>query len=106
MNDVLNLVLALTAGLVLGSMFFGGLWWTIQKGLSSHRPALWFFGSLLVRTSLALAGFYFVFSGRWERLMACLLGFILARLIVSRLTSPRKAPLHSLPKEVRHAPGS
>ena len=26
----------------------GGLWWTV-KGVSSRRPALWFFGSLLVR---------------------------------------------------------
>jgi F1F0 ATPase subunit 2 len=48
------------AGVLLGAIFFGGLWWTVRKGVSSKRPALCFFGSLLLRTSIALAGFYFV----------------------------------------------
>ena len=60
MNETLSLVLALVTGVLLGAMFFGGLWWTVQKGVSSKRPALWFFGSLLLRTSIALAGFYFI----------------------------------------------
>ena len=60
MNEPLTLVLALVAGVVLGAIFFGGLWWTVRKGVSSKRPALWFFGSLLLRMSIALAGFYFV----------------------------------------------
>ena len=41
-----------------------------SQGVSSQRPALWFFGSLLLRTSIALAGFYFVSGGHWERLLA------------------------------------
>ena len=60
MNETLTLVLAWVAGVVLGAIFFGGLWWTVRKGVSSQRPALWFFGSLLLRMSIALAGFYFV----------------------------------------------
>jgi len=36
------LILALAAGLVLGAIFFGGLWWTVRKGVSSKYPALWF----------------------------------------------------------------
>ena len=86
MNETLTLVLAWVAGVVLGAMFFGGLWWTVRKGVSSKQPALWFFGSLLLRTSIALAGFYFVAGGHWERLLLCLLGFVMARLIVTRLT--------------------
>ena len=60
MNEFLTLALALAAGLLLGAFFFGGLWWTVRKGVSSQRPALWFFGSMLLRMSIALAGFYFV----------------------------------------------
>jgi F1F0 ATPase subunit 2 len=86
MNETLTLVLALVTGVLLGAMFFGGLWWTIQKGVSSQRPALWFFGSLLLRTSITLTGFYFIAGGHWERLLVCLLGFVIARLIVTRLT--------------------
>src|SRR5579864_8194595 len=83
MNETLILVLALVTGVLLGAMFFGGLWWTVRKGVSSKQPALWFLGSLLLRTSIAMAGFYFVARGHWERLLVCLLGFIMARLIVT-----------------------
>lgn len=104
MNEPLSLVLALLMGLLLGAMFFGGLWWTVRKGLSSSRPALWFFGSLLVRMSIVLAGLYFVSGGHWQRLMVCLLGFIVARLmIVMRLTREAQKPISSS-QEANHAP--
>ena len=45
MNELLLLAPALAAGLLLGAFFFGGLWWTVIKGASSQRPALWFFGN-------------------------------------------------------------
>jgi F1F0 ATPase subunit 2 len=86
MTDALRLVLALVTGLSLGAMFFGGLWWTVRKAFSSKQPALWFLGSLLLRTSIVLAGFYLVARGHWERLLVCLLGFVMARLFVTRLT--------------------
>ena len=104
MNDVLPLALAVVAGLFLGAMFFGGLWWTVRKGVSSARPALWFFSSLLLRMSLALVGFYFVGGGPWERLVACLLGFVMARLVVKRLTQPSAKDKDRTPQEVSHAP--
>ena len=103
MNETLTLVLASVAGVLLGALFFGGLLWTVQKKLSSKRSALWFFGSLLLRGSIALAGFYFVSGGHWERLLLCLLGFVIARLIVTRLTREPKKPTH-LAQEASHAP--
>ena len=86
MNEVLLLALACSVGVLLGAIFFGGLWWTVRKGVSSEQPALWFFGSLLLRMSIALAGFYFVSGGHWERLLLCLVGFVIARLGVTWLT--------------------
>jgi len=82
MNEHLVLVLAGLAGVGLGALFFVGLWWTVRRGISSKRPARWFFGSLLLRMVIVLAGFYLIAGGRWERLLACLLGFILVRFIV------------------------
>jgi len=102
MNETLSLVPALVAGVLLGAIFFGGLWWTVRKGVSSKQPALWFFGSLLLRTSIALAGFYFFGRGHWERLVVCLLGFVLARLIVTRLTRAVEKTTYSA-KESSHA---
>jgi F1F0 ATPase subunit 2 len=87
MRDAPTLTLALLAGALLGAIFFGGLWWTIRRGLSSRRPALLFLGSLLLRTAVAVAGFYLVSGGHLPRMLACLLGFFLARIAVTRLAS-------------------
>ena len=95
MNESLTLVPALVTGVLLGAMFFGGLWWTVQKGVPSKRSALWFFGSLWLRTSIALAGFYFIARGHWERLLVCLLGFVLARTVVTWLTRPLQEASHA-----------
>ena len=66
MNESLSLVLAWVIGILLGAIFFGGLWWTVRKGVSSKIPALWFMGSLLLRTAIVLTGFYFVAGGHWN----------------------------------------
>ncbi|MFY9329101.1 MAG: ATP synthase subunit I [Georgfuchsia sp.] len=104
MNDALTLGFALAAGATLGAMFYVGLWWTVRRGVSSRRPALLFLGSLLLRMGVALTGFYFVASGDWQRLLPCLLGFVLARVVVIRLTrAPEEnPPTRSL--EESHAP--
>lgn len=106
MNEILRLILVLMAGGVLGAIFFGGLWWTVRKGVSAQRPALWLFSSLLLRTSITLAGFYIVSDGHWERLCLCLLGFVIARFIVTQLTGPPVENYDSSMKEVGHAPES
>ena len=62
---LLSLALALAAGVLLGAIFFGGLWWTVRKGVSSRAA-----GALVLRQPAAaderctLAGFYFVSGGR------------------------------------------
>ncbi len=106
MNEMLTLILALAAGVLLGAVFFGGLWWTVHKGVSSKRPMLWFLGSLLLRTGIVLAGFYVVSGGHWGRLLACLLGFISVRFIVTWLTGPPADQDNTVRKEAVYAPGS
>ncbi len=103
MDDALPLLLACAAGTGLGAVFFGGLWWSVRRGLSSTQPALWFAGSALLRTTLALTGLYVVSSGHWGRLLACLLGFVIARTAVTRLTRPSGGH-HVRAREARHAP--
>ena len=103
MNETFSLVLAWMAGGILGLFFYGGLWWTISKGISSSQPALWFFGSMLLRMSITLAGFYWFSAGRWERLVACLLGLITARAVVTWFTRPTTANQIGEAKEVGHA---
>ena len=92
MSETLALILTLLAGVLLGAIFFGGLWWTIRRSVSSKQPALLFFFSLLLRMGIALAGFYFVARGDWRRVLSCLVGFILARILVTWRT---RAPIEN-----------
>jgi F1F0 ATPase subunit 2 len=87
MHDIGSLLQAAAAGAALGGVFFVGLWWTVQLVIIAHNPVPWFLGSLLLRMSVVLAGFYFVGAGRWDRLAACFMGFAAARVIVTVLPS-------------------
>lgn len=86
MADMNSLVLAAAAGVVLGTVFFGGLWWTVRKLVASPNPAIWALSSLLLRMAVAVTGFYLVSAGQWQRLLACLAGFAIARFAVTWLT--------------------
>lgn len=104
MNDTLALALAWLAGAMLGAFFFGGLWWTVRKSLASARPALWVFGSLLLRMGVTMTGFYFVSGGDWRRLLSCLVGFVMARQLVTRLTRLPEEDQTRQSQEASHAP--
>jgi F1F0 ATPase subunit 2 len=104
MNDFLFLAPPLAAGLLLGAFFFGGLWWTVIMAVSSQRPALWFSGSMLLRMSITLAGFYFAGGENLKRWVLCLLGFVLARLVVNWLTRQRVEHHNSRTPETSYAP--
>lgn len=69
-------------GLCLGGIFFGGLWWTVRRAVTSPHPARWFLISLFVRSSLVVFGFYVLAGQDWQRWLAGILGLIPARLIV------------------------
>jgi len=98
MNELVQILMVLFTGVLLGAIFFGGLWWTVQRGLSARQPALWFGASMLLRTAVVLAGFYFFAGPDWKRLLVCMVGFIIARFVVIRLTTKQKLT------EVSHAP--
>lgn len=104
MNEMMTGVLALLVGLLLGAMFFGGLWWTVRKYVTSKRPTLWLLSSLLLRTSTTMIGFYIVADGHWQRMLLCLLGFLMARHIVTRLTRTSAEAQTGSVTETRHAP--
>ena len=102
MNDILFMVLAFITGIVLGILFFYGLWLTVKKAVLTKLPALWFLGSFLIRTGITLVGFYYISQGNWQRLLICLLGFIAARYAVKRFTNPNEENQLHFKKEVVH----
>ncbi len=82
MNNYWPLLLATISGVGLGLFFYGGLYFTVTRGLSSPHPALWFFSSFLLRTSVVLAGLYFISNGQWQRIVAAMAGFMLAGIVI------------------------
>ncbi|SCX85847.1 ATP synthase subunit I [Nitrosospira sp. Nsp13] len=105
MSELWSLALAVVTGILLGAIFFGGLWWTVRHGISSNRAGLWFMGSMLLRIGIVMTGFYFLLGlpgEGWKMLLAGLLGFIIARRAATRLLpvplsalSPSGLPIES-----------
>jgi F1F0 ATPase subunit 2 len=100
MHSAWTLIAALLEGILIGLVFFGGLWWTVKKGVMSTHPASLFFGSLIVRTTITVGSFYFVSMGGWRPLIICLIGFVMGRMLVVRLT------LHWTPASTSIADGA
>jgi len=87
-TEILYLVLAFIAGIGLAGLHFAGLWLTISKLATSKHPGVLTMLSLLVRLSLTLTAIYFVMGGHWQRLLACVVGFFIARLVAVRIWGP------------------
>jgi F1F0 ATPase subunit 2 len=98
---MMPLAFALLAGLCIGMMFFAGLWWTVQRAASSTQPGILFAGSFLLRTALSLGGFYLVGGGSWPRLLLCLVGFIVGRILVKRFVQQDRVMIEAHPQNGR-----
>lgn len=93
MNDWLLLATALIAGLVMGALYFGGLWLTVQRLSDARQPALLALGSLAGRLGMLLLGLYFIAGGQFARIGIYLLGFFIMRTILVRRWGPQKHPI-------------
>ena len=91
MAELTPILVALLAGFGLGVLFFGGLWLTVRALPKSRYPAALMLGSLWGRTALVVAGFVVVINRRWQNALVCLLGFLIARLVLARWIPGRKA---------------
>ena len=103
-NDVMPLLTVLVAGGVLGGAFYGGLWWTVSRVLTFRHPAVWFLSGLLLRMGVTLVGIYLLTDGQWDRLLTCMFGFVVGRMVVTRLTALAHDHPTGLDKEAIHAP--
>lgn len=102
MNEILNIVLPFVVGSLLGIFFFGGLWFTVKKLVTSKTPSLLMVGSFVLRIGVVLAGFYFIGPGDWKKLAASLIGFIVARFVVLYFTKLPDGKKIQIKKEAIH----
>jgi F1F0 ATPase subunit 2 len=100
MNDLFSftpqgialLLLSVLVGVILSIVYFGGLWFTIQNMDRVKQPALLFTGSFLIRIMVVLAGFYLISDGRFDRLAASFVSFIIARQFVLKWAQAPEKP--------------
>ena len=89
-GDVTSLFVALGGGFLVGFVYFWSLKYTISHMVTARHPALVMIGSYVLRTVFMLLAFYLIMDGELMRLIACLVGFILARILLVKRAGPQK----------------
>jgi len=82
--SMLYLCMTFMAGIAIGALYFGGLWWTVQRLPRSRNPSLLMLVSFLVRTGAAAGCFILIMGNKWEPIAAGLLGFVVIRIVLVR----------------------
>jgi F1F0 ATPase subunit 2 len=78
-NDFFSLIPVVVAGLIVGLVYFAGLWLTVRELTQTQRPMLLTLGSFAGRLSLMLVVLYLVTDGYWVKIALFLLVFFLMR---------------------------
>jgi len=84
-----GLIPAFAGGMVLGALFFAGLWLSVRKLSHAERPGVLMAFSYVARMTAVLGGLYLLTSGDWQKLAAALVGFVLARILIVRALAYR-----------------
>lgn len=92
--SVVAVVVAVIAGALLGFVFFVGLWATVRALPQVRRPAFFALASFLARTAAVLIGFYLLVVISWKLLVASLVGFVVSRLILTKVLRPQDTLQH------------
>lgn len=72
------------SGIILGLVFFGGLYYTTQKLPSAKMPGLIMIASISLRMIILIGGLYFIYSGDLIRLLIGIVGVFISKYIVIR----------------------
>ncbi len=81
---VLRIAAGLACGLLTGGLFFGGLWWTVQRLTTSPHPGLLTMGSLLARLALLVLGLWATSQLGLSAMLAAGAGLLVARQLIVR----------------------
>lgn len=84
MNYLLTLGIGFSVGMLLGYLYFRGLWWTVQRMTEYRNPYVFALLSFFIRSAIVVAGFYMLLLVRWEAVAVGLAGFIAMRMIAVR----------------------
>lgn len=91
MNINIYTLISLFIGLILGLLYFTGLWLTVKNMQKSRSPVALTLVSFFVRTAAIMLVLIFVArQGNYINIIVLLAGFIIGRLILSRRIGQQK----------------
>lgn len=83
---IFDIVVGAIVGLVAGSVFFGGLRWTVSKLDTARRPVILVISSLLIRVAVVASALVMFSNGRLARVLAGLGGLLVVRTLMVSVT--------------------
>ena len=86
--DLMAYVPALLGGLLTGLLYYGGLWWTLQRLADTQRPGLLLGMSFLARTVIALAALFWFTDLQLPQILVFMVAFVIMRLVLTRRWGP------------------
>lgn len=88
MTMILQALIGLLLGGVLGLAFFGGLWYTVRNLPRARHPAVLALVSFVARLALAVGGFYLVLRlAAIAGVAGAVIGFVVVRVVLTRVLS-------------------
>jgi len=82
--NIVAMLLPAGAGILLAGLFYGGLWFTVQRLTTARDPTTLAISSFFIRIALVITGFIWVTRGLWQNAVACLIGFEIGRFVIMR----------------------
>jgi F1F0 ATPase subunit 2 len=96
-----RLLLAFVEGVAPGAFYFGTLWLVVRRLGRLARPAFWLGVTGILRLAVVLGFFALLVGGRWEAVVAALVGFLAMRVVLTRwigLTGGLRPAAAALPR--------
>ena len=81
---------SLIGGICLGVFYFGSLWLTVRRLITSRQPFQVALLSFCVRLAVLIVGCYILMDDSWERLLFTMAGFLMVRIAALRLARPTR----------------
>ena len=100
MNGLLAFGLAFAAGVGLGAFYFGTLWLVVRRLDRAAWPAAWLGVTGIVRLAVVIVLFALLVGPRSERLLAALVGFLAARVVLTRWLGRAASPQRTGPERI------
>lgn len=91
------MIVSFLVGLVLGVIYFGGLYYSTKKFNTVKSPALFMVISFIIRMGILVLGFYYLTKTDYKNVLLGLVGVILVRYIM--IFKAKEPSSKSIPRE-------